>query len=368
MAKIEQQVQAPEASIDYGVAWHYGDPLGEQRALLADGGIVDMSHLGVVAVSGTDRLSWLNDLTSHLIANLAPGESAMALILDPKGHVEHELRLVDDGATTWIITERSQVASLVGYLDSMRFLRDVAVADATADWAALWLAAAGGESVEAAADEVESTVESLGQLDPVIVWNPPAEFLGTGETEAGADRGGAASKYVPERPGALVGALALVPRGELASFLANRADLAGTWAFEALRVAAGVPRAALEGDHRALPHELGLIGPAVHLAKGCYRGQETVARVHNMGKPPRRLALLHLDGSAGELPTTGADVLWNGRAIGRVGSVAQHYELGPIALAVLKRSVPAEDVLEIALDESPEGPTVSASQQVIVVA
>lgn len=355
MATFDQAIAAPDESIDQGVAWHYGDPLGEQRALVERGGVVDLSHLGIATVSGQDRLSWLNDLTSQQLTDLTPGSSAMALILDPKGHVEFELRVVDDGVTTWLVTEPTQVSGLVAYLDSMRFMRDVEVTDVTSDWAALWVAA----PVES------SSVVSEGQG---AVWVPPAEFLGTGETEAGRDRGGAASKYVPERPGTLDGAVVLVARDRLGDLLASRDDLAGTWAYEALRVAAGVPRSALEGDHRALPHELGLIGPAVHLAKGCYRGQETVARVHNMGKPPRRLALLHLDGSVGDLPETGADVLWNGRAIGRVGTVAQHYELGPIALGVLKRSVPVDDTLEIALGPDDDSPTVAATQQVIVVA
>ena len=356
MATIDQAIAAPDDSVDRGVAWHYGDPLGEQRALVERGGVVDLSHLGVASVSGPDRLSWLNDLTSQQLTELAPGASAMALILDPKGHVEFELRVVDDGSTTWLITEPAQVSALVTYLDSMRFMREVVVSDATGEQAALWVA--------------EPT--SIDQLIPsgadVVVWAPPAEFAGTGETDAGSDKGGLASKYVPERPGTVPGLLVLVPRTSLADLLGARDDLVGTWAFEALRVAAGIPRSALEGDHRALPHELGLIGPAVHLSKGCYRGQETVARVHNMGKPPRRLALLHLDGSAGDLPVTGADVLWNGRAIGRVGTVAQHYELGPIALAVLKRSVPVEDTLEVALGESEGSQTVAAAQQIIVVA
>lgn len=364
MASIDQAIAAPDESIDHGVAWHYGDPLGEQRVLVERGGIVDLSHLGIVCVSGPDRLSWLNDLTSQQLLDMQPGDSALALILDPKGHIEFEIRLADDGVSSWLVTEPIWVTALVKYLDSMRFMRDVVVQDVSNDWAALWLAVP--EDGAVSADDV--ALEVLAGLDSVIRWNPPAEFLGTGQTDAGEDRGGTAAKYVPERPGSLAGMLALIPRADLKSFLAERDDLAGTWAFEALRVAAGIPRSALEGDYRALPHELGLIGPAVHLAKGCYRGQETVARVHNMGKPPRRLALLHLDGSAGDLPEVGADVLWNGRAVGRVGSVVQHYELGPIALAVLKRSVPVEDVLEVALGGAEDSPTVAGSQQAIVVA
>ena len=111
---------------------------------------------------------------------------------------------------------------------------------------------------------------------------------------------------------------------------------------EALRIAAGVPREGLDTDDRTIPNEMGWLGPAVHLSKGCYRGQETVARVHNLGRPPRRLVLLHLDGSADAAPVPEAPVSWNGKSVGRVTSVAQHFELGPIALAVIKRSVPED--------------------------
>jgi folate-binding protein YgfZ len=115
---------------------------------------------------------------------------------------------------------------------------------------------------------------------------------------------------------------------------------AGTWAYEALRVAATVPRLGFETDHRTIPAEVGWIGPAVHLDKGCYRGQETVARVHNLGQPPRRLVRLHLDGSAGELPATGDDIVLGERRVGFVGTTCQHYELGPIALGLVKRNTP----------------------------
>ena len=90
---------------------------------------------------------------------------------------------------------------------------------------------------------------------------------------------------------------------------------------------------------------MGWIGPAVHLAKGCYRGQETVARVHNLGHPPRRLVLLHLDGSDNRLPAHGDPVLLGDREIGWVATAVQHHELGPIATAVIKRTVPVDAAL-----------------------
>ena len=122
---------------------------------------------------------------------------------------------------------------------------------------------------------------------------------------------------------------------------------AGTWAYEARRISTGVPRIGVDSDHRTIPNELGLLGPAVHLEKGCYRGQETVARVHTLGRPPRRLVRLHLDGSAEALPTRGSALELDGRAVGFVGGSARHYELGPVALGLVKRNVDPDAVLTV---------------------
>ena len=177
-----------------------------------------------------------------------------------------------------------------------------------------------------------------------VTWLVPADMAGVGATDAGSDRGGDASKYVDHRPDVFVGREVIVPRAELIAVLGDQP--AGTWALEALRVAAAVPRLGHETDHRTLPHEVGWVGPAVHLAKGCYRGQEAVARVHNLGAPPRRLVLLHLDGGAEALPAHGDPVVLGDREIGWVASAARHYELGPIATAIIKRSVdPAADLV-----------------------
>ena len=137
-----------------------------------------------------------------------------------------------------------------------------------------------------------------------------------------------------------------LPRAELAEYGRTHEHPAGVWAYEALRIAAHRPRIGLEVDQRTIPHELGWLDTAVHLNKGCYRGQETVARVENLGHPPRRLVMLHLDGTEERLPAHGAAVLHDGREVGAVTSAARHYELGPIALAVVKRNVPVEAVLE----------------------
>jgi hypothetical protein len=274
---------------DAGVAAHYGDPYREQRLLVDRRAAVDLSHRPVLRVSGADRLSWLHSLTTQHLEHLEPGVPTETLVLSPHGHVEHQLALVDDGEAIWAHLEPGTAEGLVGYLDSMRFWSKVEVEDVSASYA--------------------------------VVLTPTAVA-------------GAPSRETPD------GVESFVVRGDLETALAG--DLAGVWALEALRIAAGRPRFGLETDHRTIPHEVGWIGPAVHLDKGCYRGQETVARVHNLGRPPRRLVLLHLDGSESVLPGHGEPVLLDDRQVGFVTSSARHHELGPIALALVKRSTPAD--------------------------
>ena len=334
---------APEGSRDSGVPWHYGDPHAEQRRLSEGRGAVDLSHRGVVTVTGPDRLTWLHSLTTQHLEQLAPGASSTALILSPHGHVEHELHLADDGTTTWITVEPGTASDLVAYLDSMRFMLRVEVADVSEEWAVIW-------------QPVRHVSEDR------VTWLVPADIAGAGTTEAGSDRGGDASKYVDHRPDVFVGREVIVPRSELLTELGEEAS--GTWALEALRVAAAAPRIGFESDHRTLPHEVGWIGPAVHLAKGCYRGQEAVARVHNLGAPPRRLVLLHLDGSAETLPAHGDPVVLGEREVGWIGSAARHFELGPIATAVVKRSIdPAADLVV----RTAGGDLVAAQEPVVLV-
>jgi folate-binding protein YgfZ len=317
---------------DAGVAAHYGDPLREQRLLSEGLAVVDLSHRGVVTVTGPDRLSWLHSITTQQLTGLEPRQSRESLVLTPKGHIEHSLHLVDDGTTSWITTEPGQSAPLVAWLDSMRFMLRVEVADVTADWAVL------GEP---------SAAESLaGEL---LAWRDPWPDL-VGDT--------AAYGQVEEHP-ALGRAWreVLVPRAELERAVADR-DLAGSWASEALRVAAWRPRFGFDTDHRTIAHEVDWLRTAVHLHKGCYRGQETVARVHNLGRPPRRLVFLHLDGSGHTLPERGAPVLAGDRQVGQLTSVARHFEDGPIGLALVKRNTPVDQVLDVT--------GISANQTVVV--
>ncbi|HET8601320.1 MAG TPA: folate-binding protein [Segeticoccus sp.] len=301
---------------DAGVAAHYGDPLREQR-LLAEGlAAVDLSHRGVLTVTGPDRLSWLHSLTTQQLTDLPPRHSTEALILTPKGRIEHDLHVVDDGETTWITVEPGAAAAAAAWLDSMRFMLRVEVHDVTADFGVL------GEPIGA----------EMAEGEPVA-WVDPWPAV-VGDSTAYSD--------VAEHPGTeRVWRELVVPRDRLAEAVGDR-PLAGAWAAEALRVAAWRPRLGLETDNRSIPHELDWLRTAVHLHKGCYRGQETVARVKNLGRPPRRIAFVHLDGSGHVLPDRDSDVVLDGRTVGRLTSVARHFEDGPIGLVVVKRNTPTD--------------------------
>ncbi len=279
--------------VDAPVAAHYGSFNGEQRALVGGSGFVDLSHRGVIRVSGPDRLTWLHSLTTQHLEHLEPGVPTAALVLSPNGHVEHAMYGTDDGEAFVAHVEPGGATPLAAWLDRMRFMMRVEVEDVTTELAVAWRPA----------------------LEPV----------------QGSLAGG---KYD------------VFPRSELEKYAEAAGPAAGMWAFEALRIARGEPRFGLDTDHRTIPNEVGWIPSAVHLDKGCYRGQETVARVHTLGRPPRRLTLLYLDGSDNRLPTRGVPVLHEGREVGFVGSSARHHEAGPIALALLKRNVPTDATLD----------------------
>jgi tRNA-modifying protein YgfZ len=333
-------VEAVEpGSPDTGAVAHYGDPVREQRLLETGAGLVDRSHRGIVAVPGADRLTWLHSLTTQHLADLAPGQGTELLVLSPHGHVEHHAVVTDDGATTWLDTEPGRVAPLLDFLNRMRFLMRVEPADVTADWALLSLVGPAAR------------VPGVDLPPPEVAPVPGAKFASVDVPASATTRYAVAS--LPD--GGWVRRLGygydlLVPRASAPEW-ADRLGVpwAGVWAFEALRVAARRPRLGLETDHRTIPAEVDWLAEAVHLDKGCYRGQETVARVHNLGRPPRRLVLLHLDGVlTDELPASGTPVsTLDGREVGFVGTAARHYELGPVALAVVKRSVPDAEPLRV---------------------
>jgi folate-binding protein YgfZ len=289
---------------DKGAIWHFGQPAQEQRALAEGKAWADLSHLAILEVSGDDRAKWLHDLTTQHLSDLEVGTWSSALILDHNGHLEYQFNLVDDGTATFLVLDSQYAPTLLQYLLKMRFMLKVDARDASADFAVL---------------RAPGAATDIG------------------------------------------GPFALVPRSELGAMkelFGQSAKEVGTWALDAERVAAGRPRIGFDTDHKSIPNELGLLNKSVHMSKGCYRGQETVAKVFNLGAPPRRLVMLHLDGSAVVFPAQGTPVENNGVQVGFLGTVARHHELGPIALALVKRSTPTDAVLTV------DG--ISAAQEVIV--
>ncbi|MDH6237872.1 folate-binding protein [Cryobacterium sp. CG_9.6] len=385
LLSLDGAVQAE--GIDAGVAAHYGNPMIEQRSLLAGRALVDLSHHGVLAVSGPDRLTWLNSIASQELRSLAPGESTETLLLDPSGRLEYAIRVLDDGVQAWLLVEADELPGLQAFLDKMKFTLRVQIVDFTLSYAAIGTMAT-------------DPAEVLGALGAPVTAPNGSPLLWT-DPWVSVARGGYQYAETPEHPGASWHwAEALVPRSSLPALAVSLAAQpatgtvpAGLIALEALRIAAWRPRRAMEVDDKTLPHELDWLRTAVHLNKGCYRGQETVAKVHNLGHPPRRLVMLHLDGSEGVLPVHGDPVQADRRrptaltstpsvsddagvpapsaepagdtervTVGTITSSAIHYELGPIALAVVKRTIPAASTLYV----SSQDVSISAAQEIIV--
>lgn len=343
--------EAPDA----GVAAHYGQLVPEQRRLLRESGAaVDLSHREVIAVSGEDRASWLTTLSTQVLTGLPDGASTELALLSPQGRIEYLAHAVLGAECVWLVVEAGLGQGLAGFLESMRFMLRVEVQDLTERWAVL--------------GSVHDLRGLGGVPEDAVVWEDPWPRIGAGGTTyAAADPHPGADWSWRET---------LVPRAGLAGL-----DLAwcGVWAAEALRIEAWRPRQATEADERSIPHELDLLRTAVHLEKGCYKGQETVARVHNLGHPPRRLVFLDLDGSEHTLPARGATVLAGTKKVGSLTSVAFHHEAGPVALAVVKRSTDpradlvvrdegsaAEASTQQAADGTPAAVEYAAAQTVVV--
>ncbi len=332
----------PGAVVDDRGLRHVGAPVAEQRRLASGSALAPLGDRRVITVSGEDRRSWLDSLSSQALTHLAPGVSTEMLILDPQGRVEHAAAVIDDGETTWLLVDASDAEALAAWLTRMRFRLRVEVADRSAD-----LFVIGG---------TRDAVGALATVAPVWVDPWPA-----------VSPGGWAYARVEPHPGAdRDWAEAIVDAAEFERVIASAVDgqtaLAGLDAVEALRVAAWRPRVSVDADERLLPHEMDWLRTAVHLSKGCYRGQETVAKVHNLGHPPRRVVALQLDGSDNVLPARGDVVRAGDTVIGAITSVAVHHEEGPIALALVKRTAPEGEPLVV---DTADGPLAAAAETVV---
>ncbi|MBB1155717.1 MULTISPECIES: CAF17-like 4Fe-4S cluster assembly/insertion protein YgfZ [Amycolatopsis] len=327
LLEIPRAVAAPEGHPEAGVPWHWGDPFAEQRTAARGVVVIDRSHREILAVTGEERLSWLHLVISQHVTELAANTGTEALVLDSQGHVDTHFVLAHTGETVYLDSDPGPLVTsalpkggkqtLREYLEAMKFWSKVEIRDATEELAVL----------SVLGPETDSVLGVELGTEPYSV--------------AALPEGGFARRMPwPTRAGADL----VVPRAQLTQWWQRLTDAgarpAGSWTFDALRVESRHPRLGVDTDERTIPHEVGWIGSAAHVAKGCYRGQETVSKVHNVGRPPRYLALLHLDGSPEITPETGDPVKLGERVVGRIGTVAQHHELGPIALALVKRSVP----------------------------
>lgn len=330
--------------IGNGVALHYGQPIAEARQLEEGAAFVDVSHRGVVTVRGVDRLSWLDSMTTQAMAKLTPGRSIETLLLSPQGRIEHPMRVVDDGETTWLLVDPGHAEPLAAFLNRMRFALRVEVADETESFAQI--VAFAGEALD-----------HLRTLNPIVEWEDPWQDVQPG-----------GHQYATEFTATWTLSTLVLPREALAEVKTlvegGRVRVAGISALNAVEIHAWRV-GSQEIDERAIPNELDWTRTAVHLNKGCYRGQETVAKIHNIGHPPRRLTLLHIDGSEGEVPEPGALIYVEGqeRPVGRITRAAIHHDWGVIALALLKRRAPENEALSV---ELASGGRASATQEIIV--
>ena len=350
-----------EAVASFGATPHFGDPSGEQWALEGGRALVRRPDLAVIAVSGADRLTWLTSLASQIVTGLVPGVSRELLILSPEGRVEHWAGASDDGEALHLIVERSDLSGFAAFLDSMRFALRVSVAEC--DVAVFSSVRAGANTPEAVAalpghlwtweDPWPGVVEGgaayfqgerhPGARTPMmfhVVSRDAADEFEAAWLAGGAASGAAEAHAAPSSapPGA---------RSSTPSPAGGKRRRAGYLAWEAMRIAAWKPRLGRETDARAIPPEVDWLRSAVHTAKGCYRGQETIARVINLGRPPRRLTYLQLDGSRGDLPAPGTPITVGGRQVGVITSSARHADEGPIALSLIARAVPVSTVFDI---------------------
>ena len=322
----------PDAVLDEatGLPLHVGNPIAEQRRLRA--GSLVLLPRDVLRLSGPDTLPWLDSITSQAVDALPAGASTESLVLSPEGRIEHAMRLRWTGDELWIIVDAGTGDALETWLTRMRFYKQVEISRP---------------------DVV--VVGTAGEPAAERAWIDGWPEVAPGGVRYGEPTG---------EPWRWSEAILSVPEAE--ALAAGR--FVGSLAADALRIAAGRPALA-EVDERTIPHELDWLTTAVHLQKGCYRGQETVAKVHNLGAPPRRVVLLHLDGSENAQVAAGDEVLAPAadgaepKPVGRITSAAIHDELGPIALAVVKRSAPADADLVV---RTADGTAVAAGQQLLV--
>lgn len=333
-----------------GVAWHYGEPLSEQRAITSTGAIVDRSHRRVIRVTGPEAAAFLHNLLSQKLDDVQAGWSGSALDLDTQGRILHTMDIAvttdtsadanasagdgagsgtgdgagaaaaPEGLAFYLDCEAGKFDSLRDFLQKMIFWSQVTIEEADL---AIITVLGGPTDIQLPSQTVYSRTVSTATPADASSAQPTTGLWEASRTDIA------------------------VPREQLEAAVeeleSTGLQLIGLMAYTAERVKA-LEAESVDLDEKSIPHEIphwigrGERVGAVHLEKGCYRGQETVARVENLGRSPRVLVLLHLDGSAPTMPSPGADIQVKGRRVGKLGTVIDDYDYGPIALGIIKRS------------------------------
>jgi folate-binding protein YgfZ len=293
----------------------------QYRQLREECGLLDRSERGKLAITGPDAAEYLQGQLTNDVEALAPGEGQYAALLDRKGHMQSDMRVLRPAAEEVLVdTEPLARAAVVKHLTMYSIGRDVAVVDVSEERAILSLI--GPRSVEIAGTAA-----------------PPENFC------AATGIGGVECLAVGTRDGIdLIAAAADRERLREALLEAGAVEVSPA-AAEILRIESGVPRFGAEMGTETMPAEAGIVEDTVSFTKGCYIGQETVARLHYKGRPNRHLRGLRLSGQA----EPGAALRLGEKEVGRLGSAGVSPALGAIGLAILRRE--AEPGAELAVGE-----------------
>ncbi len=293
----------------------------QYRQLREECGVVERDF-GLLVVGGAEAADYLQGQLTNDVEAIEPGEGAYAALLDRKGHMQADMRVLrpGEGPALWLLLEPEGLAAATRHLQMYKIGREVEVDDASDERSLLSLV--GPRSAEIAG------CAPLPDLACEAVTVAGAECLAVGSAE-GID---------------LVVPAAERDRGR-DSLLAAGAVEVSAEAAEILRIEAGRPRFGAEMGTETMPAEAGIVEQAVSFTKGCYIGQETVARLHYKGKPNRHLRGLRL--SAPVAP--GASLRLGEKEVGTVGSAAVSPALGPVGLAILRRE--AEPGATVAVGE-----------------
>lgn len=259
---MSHPVPAPDSGPDAGAVWHYGDPLGEQRAAETDAIVIDRSHRGVLTLTGNDRQTWLHSISTQHVSNLPEGASTQNLSLDGQGRVEDHWIQTELGGTTYLDTEPWRAEPLLEYLRKMVFWSEVTPTDAN--------------------------LAVLSLLGPRLADQTILDALGVDALPAELSAVPLDGGFVRRMPGTPAGPVELdlvVPRADAGDWR-NRLSQAGVrpggvWAYEAHRVAAVRPRLGVDTDERTIPHEVGWIG-------GPARAPSIWTKAVTAGKRPSR--------------------------------------------------------------------------------